>query len=69
MKNIDNGFLIWDGRNHPATALAQHHGIPTSLLDWTNKPMVAALFAAEDVALVTKVLCKRAKSDTRGVRF
>lgn len=31
-------------------ALAQHYGVPTRLLDWSDNPLIAAYFAAKDAA-------------------
>lgn len=47
---VENVFDDWQPTDKALslTALAQHYGVPTRLLDWTRQPYIAAFFAAED---------------------
>lgn len=59
---LENAFVYamrpgeWPPREmHPVLAVAQHHGVPTCLLDWSWRSYVAAYFAASSALGMEKM--------------
>jgi hypothetical protein len=61
--------LVWPPPEaHTLLAMAQHHGLPTRLMDWTYRPYTAAYFAARESTRLSsqKDLCVYALNTESG---
>lgn len=54
---VEKGYDSWSPTKLALslTALAQHYGVPTRLLDWTRQSFIAAFFGAEGALKVDKI--------------
>jgi FRG domain len=52
LKNAGHEQLVQEEGDPHIMAIAQHYGLPTRLLDWSESPYVAAFFAFVDVVLL-----------------